>query len=151
MASRSGPGQAKSMTLLRSFSNAMILRKMMGLTLVLLPSPVPWHALRHAPLQIHWQNAALIFAYRLGRRNVEATAITTHEVTEMDNHVGLSMTFNTISSIHSYMQRTATPMTSAHGDCILLLFSRQKPPLPPLRIQPGQRLLNNIPQLVKPH
>ena len=131
---------------------------MMSPTLVLQQSPVPWHTLRHAPLKVHWQNAALIFAYRLGRQNVEASVIR-HEVTEMDNHVGLFMAFNTILVYTFYTCNTLQHqwllfMATAFCCCShLALPSPQlapNPPLPPLRIQPGQRLLNNIPQLVKP-
>ena len=122
MASRSGPGQAvyDSMTLIQQ---GMILRKMMSPTLVLQPSPVPWHTLRHAPLKVHWQNAALIFAYRLGRQNVEASVITTWSYRNgqpcgplygLQHHSRLYIL---------YMQHTATPMTTVHGHCILLLFS----------------------------
>ena len=123
MASRSGPGQAvyDSMTLIQQRNDPA---KMMSPTLVLQPSPVPWHTLRHAPLKVHWQNAALIFAYRLGRQNVEASVITTHEVTEMDNHVGPLYGLQHHSRLYIlYMQHTATPMTTVHGHCILLLFS----------------------------
>ena len=147
------------MTLWRSFSKEWSCEKWWVETLVLQTSPVPRLTLRHAPLKVHRQNAALIFVYRLGRQNVEASVITTHEVTEMDNHVGLFMAFNTVL-VHTFYTCNALQhqwlmlMATAFCCCShLALPSPQlapNPPLPPLRIQPGQRLLNNIPQLVQP-
>ena len=116
--------------------------------------------LRHAPLRVHRQNAALIIVYRLGRQNVEASVITTHEVTEMDNHVGLFMAFNTVlvhtfytcnALQHQWLMLMATAFCCCSHLALPSLQLAPNPPLPPFRVQPGQRLLNNIPQLVKPH
>ena len=126
MASRSGPGQAKSMPLWRSFSNGMILRKMMSRNASLTAEPCPLTHTSPFTSAVHWQNAALIFACGLCRQSVEALVITNHDPWSYWNGqpCGPLHGLQHHSCLYIlYMQRTVTPMTMTCGDCILLLFS----------------------------
>ena len=158
MASRSGPAQAvyDSMTLIQQRndpakndeSNASLTAKSCPLD-----THFAMHHWRFTDKTLPWSSLTALVGKMLKR------LWSRHEVTEMDNHVGVFMAFNTILVYTFYTCNTLQHqwllfMATAFCCCShLALPSPQlapNPPLPPLRIQPGQRLLNNIPQLVKP-
>ena len=124
MASRSGPGQAKSMTLWRSFSTGMILRKMMSRNASLTDKPCP---LTHtSPCTTEGSPTKRCLDLRLPPWSAKCWSFCGHNPWSYRNGQPCGPLYGIQHRSRPYvlyMQRTATPMTNAHGHCILLLFS----------------------------
>ena len=123
MASRSGPGQAKSMTLWRSFSNGMILRKMMSRNASLTAESCP---LTHFAIHQCGSLTKCCLDLRLRPLSAKCWSFCDHNPWSYRNGQPCGPLYGIqhhLCLYILYMQRTVTPMTMTCGDCILLLFS----------------------------
>ena len=146
MASRSGPGQAKSMTLWRSFSNGMILRKMMSRNASLTAESCP---LTHFAIHQCGSLTKCCLDLRLRPLSAKCWSPGDHESrpmkllkwTTMWTSSWPSTPFVSIHSIHAtHCNTNDYDLWRLHFAAALFMPSPS-----------AHWLLNNIPQLVKPH